>query len=84
MRIPLPKRIKSRHRRREPAREADTRSRRPARRKVLVSPPTEPATPAPSEKSTSEGLGLRERRRKRLRLSGRRQAGPRLTFLTID
>ena len=84
MRIPLPRRIRTRHRRREQAREAETRPRRPARRKALVSPPTEPATTAPSEKSTSQGLGLRERRRKRLRLSGRRQAGPRLTFLPID
>ena len=82
--IPLPKRIPTRHRRQQPARETESRSWRHPRRKALVTPPTDPATPSPAENSTSDGLRLRERRSKRHRLSGRRRTGPRLTFLNID
>jgi hypothetical protein len=82
--IPLPRRIPTRHRRQQPARETESRSWRHPRRRALVTPPTDPATPTRAEESTSEGLGLRERRKKRQRLSSRRSTGPRLTFLTID
>ena len=84
MGVPVLKRIQIRHRRRQPARETESRSRRPSRRKALVTPPTEPATPARAEETSSEGLRLRERRRKRQRLSGRLRSGPRLSFLNID
>ena len=84
MLFPLPERIRTRHRRQQPARETESRSWRHPRRKALATSPTDPATPSPAEKSTSDGLRLRERRSKRHRLSGRRQTGPRLTFLTID
>jgi hypothetical protein len=84
MGVPLLKRIQIRHRRRQPARETESRSRRPSRRKALVTPPTEPRTPSQAEEPTSEVLKRRERRRKRQRLSSRRPTGPRLTFLTID
>ena len=84
MGVPILKRIQNRHRRRQPVRETEPRSWRHPRRKPLVTPPTDLATPSSAEKSTSDGLKLRERRRKRHRLSGRRQTGPRLTFLNIN
>ena len=84
MRTPLPERIQARHRRRRPPRDTESRTRRHSRRRALVTPPTDPATPSPVEESTSEGLKLRERRRKRRDLRNRRGTGPRLTFLNID
>jgi len=84
MGVPILKRIQNRHRRRQPVRETEPRSRRTSRRRALISPPTDPATFARAEDATSESLKRRERRRKRQRLSGRSRTGPRLTFLNIN
>ena len=84
MGVPILKRIQNRHRRRQPVRQTEPRSRRTPRRGALVTPPTDPATSARAEDATGESLKRRERRRKRQRLSGRSGTGPRLTFLNIN